>query len=142
MAIRATLGSGQVVGFWTRDEVHARLEQAGSTLKRLRDRGTVWPVGLRSTHPDTLATWEDWPDEVSLFRLPPPSPRAIKEMDEAFAWFRLVRRRHDRLALWGVVRDRSLADIGRSMGGFSKEGIRKMILRGTGQIAAALNRQT
>lgn len=69
---------------WTHKDVAARFEEALYTLKRLPKPyvigyHTLWP-------PIVYTTWEIMQQEKPRFRLGPPLPRAIDQMEETFVW--------------------------------------------------------
>lgn len=72
---------------WTREEVIARIREAGDTVRRLprakgpAQYGSGWPQIVQDARDAYGYT------EVVL-RLPAPSPRSIDRTNEVFSWFR------------------------------------------------------
>lgn len=75
---------------WTREQVIARLEDAGRTIIAMPASG-VWPGGMRSTMPDVLQSiWDSYGTEPAALRPGTPSARAITKMQETWHWLAMI----------------------------------------------------
>lgn len=75
---------------WTREQVIARLEDAGRTIIAMPASG-VWPAGMRSTMPEVLQNiWDSYGTEPAALRPGTPSARAITKMQETWDWLAMV----------------------------------------------------
>ncbi|MBF0182656.1 MAG: hypothetical protein HQM03_21795 [Magnetococcales bacterium] len=84
---------------WTPKMVAARLEEAASTLRRLKVSG-LKPKGYGSSWPDVIHdSMEAYGWNRAVVSLGPPPADAISRMDETIAWLRWLEPDHVRL-LW------------------------------------------